>query len=172
MVVLPAHLLPPASGMEKVESTRTAQRNVDNDFHFMIASSAGFDTPFDPVATASLRTGEMVNAIKRSGRQDPSSSEPDLIPSALLIQAGLRGLLPPSERTGIAMPGKPDSNDPEPLVKAQSNMMKIYQSGSEANTEQRMIAIQAVIEGASMLEKYGYTKAASILIQWAARVPF
>jgi hypothetical protein len=172
LVVLSARLLPPALGMEKVESIPSAQCNVDNSFHFLIASSAGFDTPFDPVATAGLRTGEMVNAIKRSGRQDPSSSEPDLIPSALLIQAGLRGLLSPAERADIAMPGKSDSKDPETLVKAQSNLIKIYQYGGEANTEQKIIAIQAVIEGAGMLAKYGYTNAAYILIEWAARVPF
>jgi hypothetical protein len=51
-------------------------------------------------------------------------------------------------------------------------LIKIYQSGGEANTEQKIIAIQAVIEGAGMLAKYGYTNAAYILIEWAARVPF
>jgi hypothetical protein len=126
-----------------------------------------FETkPFDPMALAKLRIGEIVEAIKQSGRVSKEREPDNLFSTALLIQAGLRALLPPAERVGVAMPGLPNPKDPQALRKAQQNYAAVFEGGKEATKAQRDVALNAVAEGARQLQKAGYEKAASILTTW------
>lgn len=136
-----------------------------------MASAAGFRTPFDPEATARLRTGEMVEAIRATGRQVTARpAEGDVLLPALLIQAGLRTLLPPPKRGGLALPGEPGADDPESLIRAQKNLSLVYQSGKEASPDQRAVAKQAIDTAATMLWHEGYLKTASLLWGWLKQV--
>jgi hypothetical protein len=78
---------------------------------------------FDPVATARLRAGEIAREIAASGRDAsvPEPSRDDIFNTGLLLQAGLRALLPVQERQGIALPGTPSSSDPSELIATQEN---------------------------------------------------
>ncbi|MFN7677980.1 MAG: hypothetical protein ACK5QW_05205 [Cyanobacteriota bacterium] len=136
-----------------------------------IAAAAGFLKPFDPVATARLRTGEMVEAIKATRRQGPASASPDLIQPALLIQAGLRILLPPDQRQGLALPGEPGPKDSKPLVSAQNTWTAVYQSGRPANRQERAEAHRAILKGSELLETAGYREAARVLRDWIRKTP-
>lgn len=122
--------------------------------------------PFDPMALAKLRIGEIVEAIKQSGRVSQVREPDNLFSTALLIQAGLRALLPPAERVGVALPGVPNPNDPQGLSKAQQNYSAVFEGGKEATKAQRDVALHAVAEGARQLQKAGYQKAALILTTW------
>jgi hypothetical protein len=118
------------------------------------------------MALAKLRIGEIVEAIKQSGRVSKEREPDNLFSTALLIQAGLRALLPPAERVGVAMPGLPNPKDPQALRKAQQNYAAVFEGGKEATKAQRDVALNAVAEGARQLQKAGYEKAASILTTW------
>lgn len=137
----------------------------------VVAYSAGFQSPFDASATARLRTGEMVEAIKASGQQKATPPPKKLLLPALLIQAGLRTLLPPAQREGLVLPGPRGLNDPPSLVQAQRNLTVVYQGGREATPRERATAKQAIQEGALLLAKQGYIKAASLLRDWVNKNP-
>src|SRR5262245_14802254 len=85
---------------------------------------------FDPVATARLRAGEIAREIAASGRDAsvPEPSRDDIFNTGLLLQAGLRALLPVQERQGIALPGTPSPSDPIELIAAQENYKAVFES--------------------------------------------
>src|SRR5262245_41938481 len=89
---------------------------------------------FDPIATAKLRAGEIAREIAGSER-DPSVPEPsrdDIFNTGLLLQAGLRALLPVQERQGVALPGTPSPKDPPELTMTQENYRAVFESGGQA----------------------------------------
>jgi hypothetical protein len=64
---------------------------------------------FDPVSTARLRAGELTRAITGSPREESIVEPPrqQVFETALLLQAGLRALLPVEQRHDVALPGAP-----------------------------------------------------------------
>jgi hypothetical protein len=129
---------------------------------FLVISAVAVGTS----ALAKLRIGEIVEEIKQSGRISQESEPGNLFSTALLIQAGLRALLPPAERVGVALPGAPNPNDPQDLSKAQQNYTAVFDGGKEATKAQRDVALNAVAGGARQLQKQGYQKAAMVLTTW------
>jgi hypothetical protein len=156
----------PATSLARSSNTDRLGHGEQTQAMVMVAAAAGFRQPFDAVATARLRTGEMVEAIKASGQQAPATTTPDLIVPALLIQAGLRTLLLPSQRQGLALPGEPGPKDPKALIRAQNTLTEVVQAGRPANPQQRVEALQAITTGAEMLDHSGYKKAARVLQDW------
>ena len=123
---------------------------------------------FDPVAIAKLRAGEIAREIRGSGR-DASRPEPaqdEIFNTGLLLQAGLRALLPVQERQGVALPGTPSPNDPKELILAQENYKAVFESGTDATPEQRAIATASIDLAAQRLQKAGYTSLAKKAIDW------
>jgi hypothetical protein len=123
---------------------------------------------FDPIATAKLRAGEILREIVGSGR-DASRPEPAhdaLFNTGLLLQAGLRALLPVQERRGVALPGTPSPNDPRELILAQENYTTVFESGKEATAAQRATAIASIELATQQLERAGYTAPAKKVIDW------
>ena len=123
---------------------------------------------FDPVAIARLRAGEIVREIAASAR-DPSVAEPsrdDLFTTALLLQAGLRALLPVQARQGIALPGTPSPRDPKELIAAQENYKAVFESGTLATPAQTATAMDALELAAQQLRKARYTLLAGKLTDW------
>jgi len=123
---------------------------------------------FDPTATAKLRAGEILREIVGSGR-DASRPEPAndaLFKTGLLLQAGLRALLPVQERRGVALPGVPSSNDLRELILAQENYTAVFESGIEATAAQRATAIASIELATQQLERAGYTALAKKVVDW------
>ena len=123
---------------------------------------------FDPVATAKLRAGEILREIVGSGR-DASRPEPahdELFNTGLLLQAGLRALLPVQGRQGVALPGTPSPNDPKELILAQENYKAVFESGAEATPAQRATAIASIELATQQVERAGYTVLAKRVIDW------
>jgi hypothetical protein len=123
---------------------------------------------FDPVATAKLRAGEILREIAGSGR-DASRPEPvhdELFNTGLLLQAGLRALLPVQERQGVALPGTPSPKDPKELILAQENYKAVFESGMAATAVQRATAIASIELATQQLERAGYTVLAKKVIDW------
>ena len=137
-----------------------------------ISLQPAFSTPFAAEAVAKLRIGELVDAIKISNQPGTTKSETNLIPPALLIQAGLRTLLPPSQREGVALPGPANPKDAKELIAAQSNLTQVFQGGKMATSQERKIALGAVAQGARQLQADGYIKAAGILQDWLKKQGF
>jgi hypothetical protein len=123
---------------------------------------------FDPVATAKLRAGEMIREIVGSGRDvsRPEPSHDELFNTGLLLQAGLRALLPVPQRQNVALPGTPSSNDPRELILAQENYRAVFESGAEATMAQRETAIASIELAVQQLERAGYTALAKKVIDW------
>jgi hypothetical protein len=143
-----------------------------------IALGAAVDLPraqnlsaFDPVATARLRAGEIAREIAASGRDAsvPEPSRDDIFNTGLLLQAGLRALLPVGERQGIALPGTPSPSDPSELIAAQENYKAVFESGAEATPAQKAMAIKSVELAVQQLQKGGYTLLAGKVTVWLAR---
>jgi hypothetical protein len=123
---------------------------------------------FDPVAAAKLRAGEILREIVGSGR-DASRPEPShdaLFNTGLLLQAGLRALMPVREREGIALPGTPSPNDPKELVLAQENYKAVFESGMAATPAQRATAMASIELATQQLERAGYAMLAKKVIDW------
>ena len=131
-----------------------------------ISLQPAFSIPFDPEAVAKLRVGELVEAIKISGQIGSIKQGTNLTPTALLIQAGLRTLLPPTQREGVALPGPANPNDAKELIDAQSNLTEVFKSGKVVSPQERIVALRAVAQGAQQLQADGYIKAAAILLDW------
>jgi hypothetical protein len=75
--------------------------------------------------------------------RDTSVSAPSwdtIFNTGLLLQAGLRALLPVQERQGVAVPGVASPSDPAELIKAQENYKAVFESGTEATPAQKAIA--------------------------------
>lgn len=123
---------------------------------------------FDPVAIAKLRVGEIVREIVGSGRDTsrPEPSHDDLFNTSLLLQAGLRALLPVQDRQGVALPGAPSPNDPKELVLAQENYKAVFASGMAATAAQRAMAMASIELAAQRLERAGYTVLGKKVIDW------
>jgi len=123
---------------------------------------------FDPVATAKLRAGEIVREIVGSGRDAsrPESAHNELFNTGLLLQAGLRALLPVQERQGVALPGAPSPNDPKELILAQENYKAAFESGAEATAAQRATAMASIELATQQLQRAGYTVLAEKVIDW------
>jgi hypothetical protein len=123
---------------------------------------------FDPIATAKLRAGEVAREITGSAR-DPSVPEPsrdDMFNTGLLLQAGLRALLPVQERQGVALPGTPSPKDPPELITAQENYRAVFASGGQATPAQRATAIRAIELAAQQLQRSGYALFARRVTDW------
>jgi hypothetical protein len=123
---------------------------------------------FDPIATAKLRVGEIVREITASARDAsiPEPSREDLFNTGLLLQAGLRALLPVEERQGVALPGTPSQSDPQELVVAQENYKAVFESGAEATPVQKAIALKSIELATEQLQKGGYTSFAAAVAEW------
>jgi hypothetical protein len=143
-----------------------------------IALGAALDLPraqnlpaFDPVATAKLRAGEIAREIAASGRDAsvPEPSRDDMFNTGVLLQAGLRALLPVREQQGIALPGTPSPSDPSELTVAQENYKAVFESGVEATPAQKATAIKSIELAAQQLRKGGYTVLAGKVTDWLAR---
>ncbi len=141
----------------------------------VIAAGAALDRPqaqnlsdFDPVATARLRAGEIAREIAASPR-DPSVAEPsrnELFYIGLLLQAGLRALLPVQARQGISLPGTPSPHDPGNLIAAQKNYKAVFESGGEATPAQKAEAIAALESATQQLRRAGYVVLAEKVVDW------
>jgi hypothetical protein len=131
-------------------------------------SHAQIVAAFDPVSTATLRAGELTRAITGSPREESIVEPPreQVFETALLLQAGLRALLPVEQRHGVALPGAPASNDPPQLVEAQENYKSIFESGSEATPAQKAIAVNSIRAAARQLEQEGYVSLSQQIIKW------
>lgn len=132
------------------------------------ASRAQTAKAFEPIAFAKLRAGEIARAIEESPRDGsiPPPSREAVFKAGLLLQAGLRALLPAPDREGVALPGTPSSDDPRELVIAQENYKSVFASGTEAAPAQHAIAIGAIKSAAQQLEKLGYTSFSDRVIDW------
>ena len=123
---------------------------------------------FDPVTTARLRAGEIAREIT-SSKRDPSRPEPsqlEVFNTGLLLQAGLRALLPATARQGVALPGSPSSRDPKPLIEAQENYKAVFESGADATATQKAIAFDAIRKAAKQLASEGYTELSRKVSHW------
>jgi hypothetical protein len=123
---------------------------------------------FDPIAFAKLRAGEIVRAISGSER-DTSASEPSrdmIFNTGLLLQAGLRALLPVQKRQGVALPGTPSPNDPTELIDAQENYKAVFESGADATPAQTATAIKSIELASRQLDKAGYIWFSKVVSDW------
>ena len=123
---------------------------------------------FDPVALAKLRAGEIAREILGSVR-DAAVSEPSrdaVFNTGLLLQAGLRALLPIQERRDVALPGTPSSKDPAELVVAQENYKAVFASGAEASPTQKKAALDAIELAAQQLSSEGYEAFSAAVSAW------
>jgi hypothetical protein len=123
---------------------------------------------FDPVATAKLRAGEIAREIAGSKRDTsiPEPSRDEMFNTGLLLQAGLRALLPVEQRPGIALPGTPSPRDPAELVLAQENYKAVFESGTEATPGQKATALKSIELATGQLQKAGYTSLAAAVADW------
>jgi hypothetical protein len=123
---------------------------------------------FDPVAVARLRAGEIAHEIAASGRTSsvPEPPPAEVFNTGLLLQAGLRALLPVSERQGVALPGNPSPNDPAPLVEAQENYKAVFASGANATPTQKATAFKSIRMAAQQLSSEGYTAFSQKISEW------
>jgi len=123
---------------------------------------------FDPIATAKLRAGEIAREIAGSERDVsvPEPSRDDTFNTGLLLQAGLRALLPIQQRQGVALPGTPSAKDPPELTTAQENYRAVFESGREATPAQRATAIRSVELATQQLQRSGYARYARRVTDW------
>jgi cellulose biosynthesis protein BcsQ len=120
---------------------------------------------------AKLPARQLHSEISSLKRDDsvPQPSVHELEDTSILLQAGLRALLPVQERKGVALPGTPSRNDPRELIKAQENYKAVFDSGIEATPEQRVIAIEAIEIASRQLEIAGYRLFSQTLSNWVER---
>jgi hypothetical protein len=123
---------------------------------------------FDPVSIARLRAGEVTRVITGSPRDESIVTPPreQVFETALLLQAGLRALLPVEQREGVALPGSPSSSDPPQLVEAQENYKSVFESGLEATPAQKRIAVNSIRAAADQLAQEGYMSLSEQILQW------
>jgi hypothetical protein len=129
--------------------------------------AADADT-FDPVAIARLRAGEVARDIAASGRTSsvPEPPQAAVFNTGLLLQAGLRALLPVSERQSVALPGNPSPSDPAPLIEAQENYKAVFASGANATPIQKATALAAIRMAAQQISSQGYTAFSQKISEW------
>ena len=126
---------------------------------------------FDPVAAAKLRAGEIAREISGSARDGsvPEPSKDAVFNTGLLLQAGLRALLPFQDRQDVALPGTPSSKDPPDLVAAQENYRAVFASSAEASPTQKKAALQAIELAAQQLSGEGYKVFSAAVSDWLVR---
>jgi len=120
--------------------------------------------PFNPTAVAKEGIVNLTDEIKATER-DATVPEPQgraTSNTALLLQAGLRALLPVAEREGVALP-RIFPNDPQWLQAAQQNYADVFNSGKEATGAQRSAAFGAIELAATQLSEQGYKKLAAVV---------
>jgi hypothetical protein len=86
--------------------------------------------------------------------------------TGLLLQAGLRALLPVQQRQGVALPGTPSPSDPAELAVAQENYRAVFESGADATPAQRATALKSIELVTQQLQKAGYTTLAAKVAAW------
>jgi hypothetical protein len=120
------------------------------------------------VAIAKLRAGEIAEGIAGSQRDEafPETARDDIFETGLLLQAGLRALLPIREREGVSLPGTPSPRDPKELTEAQENYKAVFASGAEATPTQKAIAVRSIELAVRRLEKAGYISLARQVTEW------
>jgi hypothetical protein len=130
--------------------------------------------PLNPIALAKLRTREMADAIKETGRDQsfPEPSDPDITNIGLAFQAALRTRLPVADRAGIYPPGDPSAADPEYLQTAQRVWKVVHDGGREPTDAQLASAFATIETVAGLLRNGGYEKAASTLDSFRAEQGF
>lgn len=115
------------------------------------------NTPdFSPVETAKTVIGELARATE-SSFQD-----------ALLLQAGLRVLLPMDEREGVALP-KVFPKDPPDLQAAQATVISVLSENREATNEERQSALTTI---SSVADRIGNKNFAASVKSWLAAEGF
>jgi hypothetical protein len=127
------------------------------------------DSPnFDPIATAKLRAGEIAREITVSARDAsiPEPSREEVFNTGLLLQAGLRALLPVQERQGVALPGTPSPTDPRELVVAQENYKAVFDAAAEATPAQKAMALKSIELVVQRLRTAGYLSLAERVNNW------
>ena len=151
--VLPVGL-PPSAALER-KSAR-------------LPNTADFFKPEKSVAIAKLRAGEIAEGIAGSQRDEsfPETARDDIFETGLLLQAGLRALLPIREREGVSLPGPPSPRDPKELTEAQENYKAVFASGAEATPTQKAIAVRSIELAVRRLEKAGYISLAGQVTEW------
>jgi hypothetical protein len=123
---------------------------------------------FDPIAVAKLRAGEIAGAISGTVR-DTAVAEPSsdaVFSTGLLLQAGLRALLPVRERRDVALPGTQSSRDPIELTEAQENYKAVFAQGAEASPSQKKAALKAIELATQQLSSEGYVMFSKAVSDW------
>jgi hypothetical protein len=130
--------------------------------------SAQQSLEFDPVAMARLRAGEVVREISQSARETsvPEPPRDAVFNTGLLLQAGLRALLPVNERKDVALPGSASPNDPKELIEAQENYKAVFASGADASPVQKMTALRAIELASRQLSTEGYWLFSKAVSDW------
>ena len=125
-------------------------------------------TPFNPIAFAKLRAGEIAREIESTPRDKsyPEPSRSEVFDNGLLLQAGLRALLPPGERDGVASPGLASTTDPKDLIEAQENYKAVFASDKEASPEQKSFAVASIQSASQKLDRNGYTEFSRRVVEW------
>jgi hypothetical protein len=123
--------------------------------------------PFNPIETAKQVIGELTDAITATPRNEavPEPQGRATFNTALLLQAGLRILMPVEEREGVALP-KIFPNDPPELQFAQNTYADVFKSGCEASEKQRVIGILSLQKAAENLAAQGFEAYASTVTAW------
>jgi hypothetical protein len=130
--------------------------------------SAQQNLKFDPVAIAKLRAGEIAREISNSTRE-PSVPEPPrdaVFNTGLLLQAGVRALLPVNQRGEVALPGSASPKDPIELTEAQENYKAVFASGAEASPAQKKTALKAIELASRQLSSEGYGLFSKAVSDW------
>lgn len=142
---------------------------------FAIAAGLGLEEgnaqqnlEFNPVEMARLRAGEVAKEISASARETsiPEPPRDAVFNTGLLLQAGLRALLPISERTGVALPGSASPRDPKELIEAQENYKAVFASGADASPEQKKKALKAIELASGQLSSEGYKLFSMAVSNW------
>jgi hypothetical protein len=133
--------------------------------------SAQQNLKFDPVAVAKLRAGEIAREISESMRETsvPDPSRDAVFTTGLLLQAGLRALLPVNQRGDVALPGSASPKDPIELTEAQENYKAVFASGVEASTAQKKTALKAIELASRQLSSEGYKLFSKAVSNWLAQ---
>jgi len=130
---------------------------------------------FDPVAIAKLRAGEIAREISDSMRESsvPEPPRDAVFNTGLLLQAGVRALLPVNQRGDVALPGSPSPKDPIELTEAQENYKAVFASGAEASPAQKKTALKAIELASRQLLSEGYGLFSKAVSDWLVqqRVP-
>lgn len=111
---------------------------------------------FDPIETAKTVIGELASATETSFQD------------ALMLQAGLRILLPVDEREGVALP-KVFPKDPPDLQAAQATVISVLSESREATVEERQSALTTI---SNVVDRIGNKNFAAGVKSWLSAEGF